>query len=54
MISWDTSYSKHCSIKVISLVEIKSGDYKVKLMGGGNTRVFHPFQKVGTSSQNSS
>lgn len=28
MISWETSYLKHCSIKFKSLVEIESGDYK--------------------------
>lgn len=28
MISWETSYLKHCSIKFKSCVEIESGNYK--------------------------
>lgn len=52
MISWETSYLKHCSIKLKSLVEIESGDYKErKKEMGGRTRV--QIQKVETSSQNS-
>lgn len=51
MISWETSYLKHCSIKFKSLVDIESGNYKErKNWEGGGTRV--QIQKVETSSQN--
>lgn len=50
MISWETSYLKHCSIKFKSLVEIESGIIK-KERNGGETRV--QIQKVEASSQNS-